>query len=586
MSRSSQTKTSDYSDTIRISAENPGSADFKLQLICLKDGSHKEIPFDSSSAVGSVYSMELKDVDTDNTAYRFISGEKVFIDPYAMKVSGDEKWGNYMPVGRFSDGETGKKPVKCKNKRFSDIILYHLHVRGFTKHKSSGVINRGTFEGITEKIPYLKKLGINAVELMPPYDFNEIIEVKEPLDQEEARKPSAANSKTGRKLNYWGFTGGSYFVPKNSFSAKGDGIASFKDMVDKLHKEDIEVLVDLYFEPDLIPRYVTDVMRHWVLEYGVDGFGLFGAEIPAKEILRDPYLKDSKLIFENIMDPDAFNYIDENRRDKVSVLNYDFLFDNRRFLKSDADMLGRFARHLLEEPEKYGLVNFMAAFNTMTMNDMVSFDRKHNEDNGEGNTDGTDSNYSWNCGMEGRSRRKAVITLRERQIKNAFSYLLLSRGTPRIFMGDEFRNSQKGNNNPYCLDNSVTWLDWNDLDRNSGTFDFVSKLISVRKENPIFRHSLNEREGRFPETSFHGEMAWKALFYDYFRHIGVMYSGRSLYYCAFNMHWQEERLALPKPGKKGDWTVVMNTNEDKEKPVIENGMLICPARSVIVLKAG
>lgn len=586
MSKSNQAKILDNSDTIRISAENPGNAALKLQLISLNDGSKKEIPFDPASTVGSVCSMELKDVDIDNTAYKFVSGENTFVDPYAMKISGDEKWGHFQPVGRFTDGDNGNKPAKCKSRRFSDIILYHLHVRGFTKHKSSGVINRGTFEGIVEKIPYLRKLGINAVELMPPYDFNEIIETKEPVDQEEALKPSSANNKSGKRLNYWGFTEGNYFVPKNSFSAKGDGIASFKDMVDKLHKEDIEVLVDLYFEPNLIPRYVTDVMRHWVLEYGVDGFGLFGAEIPAKDILRDPYLTDTKLIFESVVDPDAINYIDEKRRDRVSILNYDFLFDNRRFLKSDADMLGRFAKHLLEEPERYGLINFMAAFNTMTMNDMVSFDRKHNEDNGEDNTDGTDSNYSWNCGMEGKSRRKAVISLRDRQIKNAFTYLLLSRGTPRIFMGDEFRNSQKGNNNPYCLDNTVTWLDWGDLDKNSGTFEFVSKLISVRKANPIFRYSLNEKEGRFPETSFHGEMAWKALFYDYFRHIGVMYSGKALYYCAYNMHWQEERLALPKPDKKGDWTVVMNTNEDKTKPVIENGILNCPARSVIILKAG
>ncbi len=586
MSKSNQAKTLDHSDTIRISAENPGSTAFKLQLISLKDGSSKEIPFDPESTVGSVCSMELKDVDINNTAYRFVSGKRVFVDPYAMKVSGDEKWGHFLPVGRFTDTEEGKKPVKCRNRRFSDIILYHLHGRGVTKHKRSGGNNRGTCEVIAEKIPYLKKLGMKAVELMLPYDFNEIIETNEPVDQEEAMKPSSANKKSGKRLNYWGFTGGNYFVPKNSFSSKGDGIASFKDMVDKLHKEDIEVLVDLYFEPNLIPRYVTDVMRHWVLEYGVDGFGLFGAEIPAKEILRDPYLTDTKLIFESVVDPDAINYIDEKRRDKVSILNYDFLFDNRRFLKSDADMLSRFAKHLLEEPEKYGLINFMAAFNTMTMNDMVSFDRKHNEDNGEDNTDGTDSNYSWNCGMEGRSRRKAVITLRERQIKNAFSYLLLSRGTPRIFMGDEFRNSQKGNNNPYCLDNPVTWLDWGDLDKNKDTFEFVSKLISVRKANPIFRYSLNEKEGRFPETSFHGEMAWKALFYDYFRHIGVMYSGKALYYCAFNMHWQEESLALPKPEKQGDWTVVMNTNEDNTKPVIENGILKCPARSVIILKAG
>ncbi|MCR5023110.1 MAG: alpha-amylase [Lachnospiraceae bacterium] len=586
MSKSNQAKILDHSDTIRISAENPGNAALKLQLISLNDGSKKDIPFDPASTVGSVCSMELKDVDIDNTAYRFVSGENTFVDPYAMKISGDEKWGHFQPVGRFTDGDNGNKPAKCKSRRFSDIILYHLHVRGFTKHKSSGVINRGTFEGIVEKIPYLRKLGINAVELMPPYDFNEIIETKEPVDQEEALKPSSANNKSGKRLNYWGFTEGNYFVPKNSFSAKGDGIASFKDMVDKLHKEDIEVLVDLYFEPNLIPRYVTDVMRHWVLEYGVDGFGLFGAEIPAKDILRDPYLTETKLIFESVVDPDAINYIDEKRRDRVSILNYDFLFDNRRFLKSDADMSSRFAKHLLEEPERYGLINFMAAFNTMTMNDMVSFDRKHNEDNGEDNTDGTDSNYSWNCGMEGKSRRKAVISLRDRQIKNAFTYLLLSRGTPRIFMGDEFRNSQKGNNNPYCLDNTVTWLDWGDLDKYSGTFEFVSKLISVRKANPIFRYSLNEKEGRFPETSFHGEMAWKALFYDYFRHIGVMYSGKALYYCAFNMHWQEERLALPKPDKKGDWIVVMNTNEDKTKPVIENGILNCPARSVIILKAG
>jgi len=586
MSKTSEENTKGQANTFRIFIENPEKEPLYLQLIDLKSRALKEIPFDPKYNVGNVCRMELRDQDINNTAYRLRSGNKLFIDPYAKLISGDEKWGHYDPLGRFGISDDHTVINKCRQKDFSDIILYHLHVRGFTRHNSSGVVNRGTFEGIVEKIPYLRKLGINAVELMPCYDFNEIIEDKAPDSQDEAKKPSSANRKSGKRLNYWGFTGGNYFVPKNSFSAKGDGISSFKEMVDALHSVDIEVLTDLYFEPSLTPRFITDVMRHWVLNYGVDGFGLFGAGIPAAEILRDPYLTDTKLIFENLSDPRALDYIEGGRRNRVSVLNYEFLFDNRRFLKSDADCLSRFSSHLLNEPEKYGYINFMASFNTMTMNDMVSYDRKHNEANGEDNTDGTDSNYSWNCGVEGKSRRKAVNILRERQIRNAFTYLLLSRGTPRIFMGDEFRNSQKGNNNPYCLDNDVTWLDWRDLDRNPEINGFVTSLITLRKDNPVFRHSLKSRGGAFPETSFHGEMPWKALFYDYFRHIGVMYSDKSLYYCAFNMHWQEERLALPKPDKNRSWNVVINTNDEKTEPLIENGVLVCPARSVIILKAG
>ncbi len=567
-----------------VSVENPGTKPLYLQLLDLKGSVKKEIPFDDKNSVGTVSNMTLYGLNTKESGYRLRSGAETFMDPYCCHVSGDEKWGAFKPFGRF-DTPPATEVVPAPTVRgFQDIVLYYLHVRGFTKNRNSGTENHGTFEGIVEKIPYFKKLKVNTLELMPAYDFNEIIDDRYPESQDEAKKEAPIRKRSKGRLNYWGYTSGNYFVPKNSYSASGDGIASFKNMVSALHKADMELIADFYFEPSLTSRYIVDVLRYWVVDYGVDGFALFGSDIPVSDILRDPYLKKSKFIFENHPDSASLKFAGDDRKKRIAVLNNDFLYDNRRFLKSDADMLSRFANHLLSEGE-CASVNYMASFNTLTMNDMVSFDRKHNEENGENNTDGTDFNYSWNCGVEGKSRRKAVEALRKRQIKNAFIYLLLSRGTPRIFMGDEFRNSQKGNNNPYCLDNSVTWLNWDDLLNNREIFEFVRELTELRLQNPVFRHSVEKKKGRYPETSFHGEMAWQAEFYDYFRHVGVLYSDKELYYLAFNMHWQEQRLALPKLEKNGKWKCIINTNAEKKEPVTESGFINVPPRSVVILRA-
>ena len=568
--------------TLRFSAVQPGPGRLYLKLISLDDGSFEEIPFEKKDNIGTVCNMEVKSRDPRRIGYTFKWKDKEFVDPYALKVSGDETWGSFNPVGRPGHYE-GPAPRRLSGKkRFSELVIYQLHVRGFTKHKSSDVKFRGTFEGLTEKIPYLKELGINAVELMPAYDFNEIIPVKEPESQDEAKKEAVLRVKKQKRLNYWGYTGGNYFVPKNSYSASGDGASSFVKTVSALHRAGIEVICDFYFEPDISSRFIVDVLRHWVQYYGVDGFALFGSFIPERDILMDPYLSDTRFIFEREPSPEALS---EDSRDRVAVLNKDFMSDNRKFLKSDAGLLGSFSRHLMEEPVSFSLINYMASFNTLTLNDAVSYDRKHNEENGEGNTDGTDQNYSWNCGVEGVSRRKAVLTLRERQVKNAFSYILLSRGVPRIYMGDEFRNSQKGNNNPYCLDNTVTWLDWSGLSKNSAIFGFVKELIKLRSENPVFMHALTSGREKYPETSFHGEMAWQVSFHDYFRHMGVMYSGKKLYYCAFNTHWQEQKLALPKPEKKENWECILCTCTPDPRYLKEEGYLTVPPRSVIILRA-
>ncbi len=566
-----------------ISVENPGTKALTLQLLDLKGTVRKEIPFDDRNNIGAVCNMTLSGIDIEKYGYRLKSGDEVFMDPYCCHVSGDEKWGKYTPIGRFDPCPVTDVIPAASHLKLSDLIIYHLHVRGFTRNKNSGVSSPGTFEGVKEKCGYLKKLGINAVELMPVYDFNEIMEEKIPKSQEEAKREAHIQPGRQKRLNYWGYTKGNYFVPKNSFSTHGDGVRSFKEMVSALHKEGMEVVADFYFEEDLTSRFIVDVLRYWVVDYGVDGFALFGSAIPAEEILRDPYLRDCLIIFENRPSENAIKYMDPERRERIAVLNQDFLYDNRRFLKSDADMLSRFTRHLMEEGE-FSRINYMASFNTMTMNDMVSFDRKHNEENGENNSDGTDLNYSWNCGVEGKSRRKAVMALRERQIKNAYTYLLLSRGTPRIFMGDEFRNTQKGNNNPYCLDNTVTWLDWDELEKNQEIYEFVRNAIDLRLKNTVFRRSVNGEKGSLPETSFHGEAAWQANFFDYCRHIGVLYADKSMYYCAFNMHWQEQKLALPNLSRQKKWKTVICTNTEKDA-AIETGFLYVPPRSVVILKA-
>ncbi len=583
-------------------AVKPGRA-LVLCIYSLKDGRRlHRIPLGEELRTGDVFALHISGLDFSKVSYSFYDGAKVFCDPYSTALAGCEKWGirkerSLFPKKDDYDWGNEKKPSIPLEK----CIQYTIHVRGFTRHTSSNVKYRGCFEGIMEKISYLKDLGINQIELMPAYDFNEIIRrpqpvrsgVRLPEDSEEAtalQEVLKQEKKALRRIgtNYWGYTDEAYyFSPKAAYSGTGNASRSMKDLVKALHENGIELIMQFYFPEKTLPQLIVDCIRYWVLEYRIDGACIMGTDIPEGLILTDPLLADTKIYLRSL------EALPEGHRRNTALVQDGFMYDMRRYLKSDEDMLRSFVSHQLDNPEKHGVINFITNYYGFTLADLVSYDRKHNEDNGEENRDGTDYNFSWNCGVEGKSRRKYIRLLRRRQVFNALSFLFMSAGMPKLMAGDEFGNSQNGNNNAYCQDNAVTWLDWRDIDKNRELFDFVKSFIKYRTGSSLLCNSrprsLSDRNAvGYPEVSYHGDQAWYPHFESYSRSLGCMYTCRGEFlFAAYNMYWIEEKFALPKLPKGKKWSVVMKTSEgffEKGEIMADQENLYVSGRTVVLLE--
>ncbi|MBR1892935.1 MAG: alpha-amylase [Lachnospiraceae bacterium] len=583
-------------DKVHITVENYQREPLFL-ILYDKDKKTEEIPFNMNDHIGAMYFMVLDKAKIKGKLYKIRCGRNVYTDAYAVRVTGTEKWGNHRSLGCFDRTEIDWEGDRTLCTPFSEMVLYHLHVRGFTMHRSSGVKHRGTFEGVEEKIPYIKSLGINVVELMPCYDFEEVMNERIPKNISET---SANAAKEHQKYNYWGFAPGNYMTPKNAYAATGDGTVSFCNMVKAMHKEGISVIVDFFFDGSTKLQFILDVLRRWVIDYHVDGFRVVGPAIPAAELAADAYLADTKLLFD--APPDNYGIHTGSATRHLAVINHTFMYDHRKFLKSDDDMLGKFVKEQLSSPDNYAEINFMADYSGFTLNDVVSYDEKHNIDNGEHNMDGNNYNYSWNCGVEGTTRKRYIIQLRRKQLRNAFTFLFLAQGVPEILAGDEFCNSQQGNNNAYCQDNMISWLNWNDYVKNRDIFNFVKEMIEFRKKHKIFKGGISDRgmsyrAGDYPEVSFHGEQAWAPRYDNFYRHIGIMYNGGSadkksknkneVFFLAYNMHWQNHRFALPKAPAGMVWQRLMTTASGfvEDKSEVPSKDFLVEARSIRMLVA-
>lgn len=556
---------------------------------------------------GSVHSVVIDGLDAGKISYGYISDGEYMRDPYAMSLKTRHKWGDFRHSLKTEsctvyspayDWE-GDSPLRLP---FNEVIGYMLHVRGFTKHSSSGVKGKGTFLGIIEKIPYLNELGITQIEMMPAYDFDE-------CDVVESYRSSSVDEEgrnTGleHRINYWGFKEGSYFVPKPQYSYSGDSVTEFKDMVKALHKAGIEVVMQMYFPVNINRNLITDCLRFWVREYHVDGFHIYGSHLPLDLLSSDPALTETKLYYERYDADGVFAAGSCCVNRFLAEFNQDYLVDVRRFLKSDEDMLHKFMFRQRCNPDRIKVINHLTSYDGFTLNDLVSYDYKHNEANGEDNKDGTGYNYSWNCGVEGSTRKTAILKLRMKQLKNAFCLLLLSQGTPMFMAGDEFMNSQGGNNNPYCQDNDVTWLNWKRGKRSTELFEYVKELISLRRDHPVLHLEkeatlMDNRSCGYPDISYHSEMAWYPQMDTHIRHVGIMLCGSyapgnredDFFYIATNMHWEEHDFALPKLSKDMEWIYCTDTDSgmDRAYPVSidDNGnkRVRVPARTVLLLKS-
>lgn len=558
------------------------------------------IPFPEDGRLGNVWSMTLYGNDFTGLEYCFeIDGIKE-PDPYGRLFTGRDEWGKLEQADQLMRSPVliddfdweGDKPLQIP---FRDSIIYRIHTRGFTKHPSSGVRDKGTFKAVREKIPYFQELGINAVELLPITEFQEII-----MPGGVDGNPYGLEKPTG-KLNYWGYGPGYYFAPKASYSAGKvkNPIAELKLLVKELHKAGIEVIAEMYFSGQENASFVLDAVRYWVMEYHLDGIHLVGS-LPAGLVGDDPYLAETKLFATSW----EGSFHQGNRH--LAEYNDGFMVDMRRVLKGDEDQMNNLIFRSRRNPRGCAVINYMANTNGFTMMDMVSYDIKHNEANGEGNQDGNAYNYSWNCGVEGITKKKKILEIRSRQIRNAVLLLFLSQGTPLLLSGDEFGNSKGGNNNSYCQDNEVSWLNWNQLKSRNDIFEFVKHVIAFRRTHPVFHMEYEPRIMDYlacghPDISYHGVKAWCPEFENYRRQMGIMYCGEyglrpdglpdDYFFVAYNMHWEPHEFALPNLPKKMTWRVAMNTDakevngfyEEGQEPVTENQkQFIVPPRTVVV----
>ena len=571
-----------------------------------------KIPFQNQFKIGTLYTIFIDEIDISAYRYQFFADGNMVPDPYAKVVCGKEEWGkenwklteifHCVPKYDFSWEEDQALRIP-----FSDTILYQLHVRGYTKHVSSKVKGKGTFFGLTQKIPYLKELGVTTVQLMPVYEFDEIIKNKSYMEPNKEIEPfmSPEKKEWEYKINYWGFSDAYYFVPKSSYCYTKNPILEFKELVKEFHKQGMELILQMYFDKSVTPGFILEVLRFWVYEYHVDGFMLLGEKLPLALIGTDPLLATTKILAQDIPLDDIFLHPEVQPENKnLAVMKDDFMYDARKYLKSDADMLQNMSQHIRDNKPTVANIHYITNYQGFTLMDLVSYDRKHNEANGEENRDGSDYNYSWNCGCEGKTKKKNVNLLRMKQMKNAFSLLLLAQATPMILGGDEFGFSSLGNNNPYCQDNATTWINWNLMDQKNELYDFVKQLIRIRKEHPILHTKeelriMDSKSCGYPDISFHGEQAWYPQLENYNRHFAVMFCGKyatlptgeedDFFYVAFNMHWVEHGFGLPKlpAGKK--WYLLVDTSLTdlllEEVPISlkkQNELKVLP-RTVIVL---
>lgn len=521
----------------------------------------EKIPMKEEAGTGTVRCVMLSDLPAQVCEYNYEIDGKIVTDPYAKGIAGRERWNDQVDFtphqvrGKIPQKEEYPWENDCPLRiPEEDVIAYSLHVRGFTRHSSSKVKKKGTFRGVMEKLPYLKELGINQIQCMPVYEFEE----------------------RGRKVNYWGYGEGFFFAPKASYASDHDAQKELKELVKTCHREGIEVVLDFPFTAQTRFQIVEDCLRYYVMEYHIDGFLLNPYQVPVEFLRRDPVLSGTKLLIK-----------DESFQNTM-----------RRFLKGDEGMIASVAEQFRRKTSVSGSCNYITNHTGFTLEDLVSYDAKHNEANGEQNQDGPDYNYSWNCGVEGKTRKKQIVKLRQGQKRNAMFLLMTAQGTPCLLAGDEFGNSQGGNNNVYCQDNETGWVDWSRLEREKSFFHYVKELIAFRKKHGILHQKEaltgTDRSGSgIPDISYHGEAAWQIQQEASSRQLGILYSGspkkESNCFLVYNMHWIAHSFALPALPKDQAWYQVMSTEEGfYEQPLLIEGKrsIILEGRSVAAFVAG
>ena len=571
----------------------------KVSLLLYKKG-HKapyaEIPFTGDMQQGCMRSMFLKGIEPSAFSYNYSIDGEVVQDIWAHQIIGHETFGalpgkephdircGFLPEEAFDWGE-----ASYANVPLNEMILYKLHVRGFTR-AAQNVKNKGTFAGLREMIPYFKELGINAIELMPAY---ETFEVAKPQGESGMVRETVSRE----KVNYWGYIPGYYMAPKSAYAATKDPVREMRELVRELHRAGIACIMEFYFTEGRPIYTAFRVLQFWRDYYHIDGFHVHGDGFSRELICQDGFLSRTLLFLDSPVPPGSCR-----AGERTAVYDGEYKVTMRRLLKSDEGMVSAAMQGMFLE-KSGNRIHAITTQDGFTLKDLVSYNYRHNEANGEGNRDGSSFNYSWNCGVEGPTRKGSIREAREKQIRNAFLLMLLSQGIPMIYAGDEFGNSQDGNNNAWCQDNPVGWTDWKARKKVEGdkVFQFVRSLIAFRKEHPILSHASPFKESDYlavgaPDISFHGERAFYVDRDNSSRMFGVMlreeYAGdghTGALYIGFNFHWEESTLALPAPPEGYAWVKACDSAKDS-RHAFDLGeeairtVVTAAGRSVVVLK--
>ncbi len=517
------------------------------------------IPMHEDPVYSYIYTC---DFDIDAAEYDFETDLGVLNDPYAMRMCGDETFGFDRRYSRAAipSGRRGFKDFARERTEYSDLIIYKLHVRGFTIHPSSGAKNGGTFRALAQKLDYIGSMGFNAILLMPCYDFCEVM-------------PSTYGQPA--RLNFWGYGAeASYFAPKTSYASDKKRVCEeFAAMVYAAHSKGIEVLMEMDFAADMPDIMMLEALRFWHEVYHVDGFRLMNSSVSAKLMATDPYMKSVKLIGESWSEELSVDPV-KRARPVLAGCSDDYMIAVRSFLIGREGGVKDFAHKISDNGNSSARVNYVADHNGFTLADVYSYDVRHNEANNEKNQDGREINYSWNCGVEGPTANRGIGRLRMKMLKNALAVLFMSQGTPLLMAGDEFGNTHYGNNNPYCCDNEQGWVVWQKNAAASEIRRFTKEMTSLRRAHRIFSNIITLRGSDYihsgcPDVSFHGTKAWYPDYGYYSRTLGMLLNGEyaitnhvkrdTSFYVTFNMHWEAHEFDLPTINNKG-FRLVLSTD--------------------------
>lgn len=561
-------------------------------LIDRKTKEEYEVEVPQKFCMGSLRSVKISGFQPMDYCYEYKINGKAKLDPYARSISGREIWNNrerikdelrvYCNIQTTEFDWLDDRQPEIEKSR---MIMYKLHARGFTMDHGAHKKIAGTFKGIESRLGYLKELGITTIELMPIYEFEELMIPKKAQlpdyinweqKEDDVFVPKEEQQDEEVRLNYWGYVEGNYFAVKASYASEPQNAASeFKRLVQKMHKMGLECILEMYFPMTVNHNLILDALRYWVRDFHVDGFHLIGEKLPITAIVQDVLLSRTKIFY-----PEFENIVlkEEKKYKNLYVYKEEYLYPARKILNHINGNMQEFINQQKKQGSILGYVNYVAGNNGFTLADVFMYNDRHNEDNGENNEDGNAWNFSSNYGVEGPTRKKFILAIRKRQWRNAMMMLFLAQGVPLLLAGDEMNNSQSGNNNAYCQDNTVGWLNWKNEKSHKDEIEFVKRLIEFRNTHALISNDMPFRFHDYknlgaPDLSFHGENAWISGIDPGRMNLGMMYYGaygtdeaKEDIYVAYNFFSAVSPLALPKLEKKKKWYVVIDSAAD-ENPV-------------------